>query len=87
MNLQHMCYYPLEVGGSESTNYGDYFWRPDISSGLRGLFALGNAGTGGNAGVSCFSGSLGPSVAWVDNGAALCEAAEDWDTEPFYVSA
>ena len=87
MNLQHMCYYPLEVGGSESTNYGDYFWRPDISSGLRGLFALGDAGNGGDAGVSCFNGGDGPSYAWVNYGAALCEAAEDWDTEPFYVSA
>ena len=55
-----------------------------LSSGLRGLMALGSANYGGHAGDGCLRGNNGPGNAWADNGAALCEAAEDWDTEPFW---
>lgn len=87
MILNRMCWYPSEVGGSETTWWADYFWRLTITSGLRCLFALGSAYHGGDAGVGCFHGSDAPSDAGVHSGAALCEAAEDWDTEPFYVAA
>ena len=42
-----------------------------LSSGLRGLLALGTANNGGNAGVGCLNGNNGPGNAWVNNGAAL----------------
>lgn len=85
MNLDNMCQFPLELGGSETTYYGDYLWRPNnLTSGLRGLLALGAANSGGNAGVGCFDGGIGPGLAWTGRGAALCEAVEDWDLEPFW---
>ena len=85
MNLAHMMMFPLEIGGSESTYYGDGIYRLNITSGLRGLIALGTAGHGGDAGSGCLSGGSGPGNAWAAGGAAVCEAAEDWDTEPFWV--
>ena len=85
-NLSKMCYFPLELGSSEGKCYSDYLWRDvNLTSGLRGLFALGSANSGGNAGVGCLFGYYGPEFAWSDRGAVLCEAAEDWDTEPFWV--
>ena len=85
MNLAHMMMFPLEIGGSESTYYGDGIYRLNITSGLRGLLALGAACYGGSAGSGCLFGSNGPGDAWADYGAAVCEAAEDWNTEPFWV--
>ena len=84
MSQKGLLMFPTEFGGSESTFFGDGFYHNGLTSGLRGLFALGHASSGGYAGVSCFNGSDGPSNAWVGGGAALCEAAEDWDTEPFW---
>ena len=84
-NLANMLLYPLEFGGSETTYYGDAMYYPKLSSGLRGLFALGYASAGGVAGVGRLYGSAGPSNAWAVSGAALCEAAEDWNTVPFWV--
>lgn len=76
--------FPTLFGGSESTFFADGFYHNGLTSGLRGLFALGTADYGGNAGVGCLNGNHGPGHAGVDDGAALCEAAEDWDTEPFW---
>ena len=84
-NLANMLLYPLEFGGSETTYYGDAMYYTKLSSGLRGLFALGHAGDGGMAGVGRLTGQTGPSGAWASRGAALCEAAEDWNTVPFWV--
>lgn len=84
MNLKGMLLFPTEFGASEKTYYCDGFYQPAITSGLRGLFALGSANSGGSAGVGCLSGNSGPGHAWAGYGAALCEAAEDWDTEPFW---
>ena len=84
MSQKGLLMFPTEFGGSESTFFGDGFCHNGITSGLRGLFALGAAHYGGVAGVGCLGGGSGPGDAWVGDGAALCEAAEDWDTEPFW---
>nr|DAQ70411.1 MAG TPA: hypothetical protein [Caudoviricetes sp.] len=42
-----------------------------LSSGLRGLIALGNADNGGNAGVGCLNGNNAPSNARTNIGAFL----------------
>ena len=71
MNLDNMNMFPLEFGASASTYYGDGFYHPAISSGLRGLLALGNADNGGNAGVGCLNGNNAPSNARTNIGAFL----------------
>ena len=85
MNLDNMNMFPLEFGASTSTYYGDGFYHPAITSGLRGLIALGIAGYGGNAGVGCLNGSGAPSNAWAGVGAFLCEAEEDWNMQAAWV--
>lgn len=70
--------FPTELGASETTYYCDGFYHSALTSGLRGLLALGAAGVG------CLIGDAAPSLAWTTRGAALCEAAEDWNTEPFW---
>ncbi len=84
MSQKGLLMFPTLFGGSESTFFADGFYHNGLTSGLRGLLALGSAGNGGYAGVGCLSGDNGPGYAWVSLGAALCEAAEDWDTEPFW---
>ena len=84
MSQKGLLMFPTLFGGSESTFFADGFYHNGLTSGLRGLLALGTAGYGGHAGVGCLNGNNGPGNAWVDCGAALCEAAEDWDTEPFW---
>ena len=85
MNLDNMNMFPLEFGASASTYYGDAFYHPAITSGLRGLIALGPAVNGGNAGVGCLAGNLAPSVAGANIGAFLCEAEEDWNMQAAWV--
>ena len=84
MNLQRMLLFPTELGGSEITYYGDGFYHAYLTSGLRGLLAFGTAFDGGHAGNGFLHGNFAPSLAWASRGGALCEAAEDWDTEPFW---
>ena len=84
MSQAKLLMFPTLFGGSESTFFADGFYHNGLTSGLCGLFALGTADSGGHAGVGCLDGYLGPGPAWVNGGAALCEAAEDWDTEPFW---
>ena len=84
MSQKGLLMFPTEFGGSESTFFSDGFYHNGLTSGLRGLLALGPADNGGVAGVGCLNGFTGPGNAWVSLGAALCEAAEDWDTEPFW---
>ena len=84
MNLQKMILFPTEFGGSDSTYYADGYVNDHSTSGVRGLAALGYAGGGGNAGDGCLRVGDGPSNAYAIFGAALCEAAEDWNTEPFW---
>lgn len=85
MNLDNMNMFPLEFGASGSTYYSDGFYHPAISSGLRGLVALGTADSGGYAGVGCLHGSYAPSSAWAFLGAFLCEAEEDWNMQAAWV--
>ena len=77
--------FPLEFGASTSTFYGDGFYHPAITSGLRGLLALGFADLGGYAGVGCLGGDYAPSNAWTSFGAFLCEAEEDWNMQAAWV--
>lgn len=86
MNLDNMNMFPLEFGGSERTYYGDGFYHNAVTSGFRGLLALGYASTGGCAGVGCLNGSNAPSTAGANFGAFLCEAEEDWDTQAVWVA-
>ena len=85
MNLDNMNMFPLEFGASASTFYGDGFYHPAITSGLRGLIALGYAGSGGSAGVGCLFGNDAPSTAGTLLGAFLCEAEEDWNMQAAWV--
>ena len=86
MNLDNMNMFPLEFGASERTYYGDGFYHNAVTSGFRGLFALGYASYGGYAGVGCLYGSLAPSYAGTLLGAFLCEAEEDWDMQAVWVA-
>ena len=86
MNLDNMNMFPLEFGGSERTYYGDGFYHNAVTSGFRGLIALGNAYNGGYAGVGCLYGYDAPSLARTNLGAFLCEAEEDWDTQAVWVA-
>ena len=86
MNLDNMNMFPLEFGGSERTYYGDGFYHNAVTSGFRGLIALGRASTGGYAGVGCLDGNYAPSNAGARIGAFLCEAEEDWDTQAVWVA-
>ena len=85
MNQTNLCMFPLELNGSASTYYCDGFYHGAYTSGLRGLLALGGAGSGSFAGSCCLAGDVAPSAANVNFGASLCEAAEDWDTQAFWV--
>ena len=85
MNLDNMNMFPLEFGASASTFYGDGFYHPAITSGLRGLLALGSAGFGGHAGVGCLNGNPAPSDPGTSFGAFLCEAEEDWNMQAAWV--
>ncbi|MCH3994281.1 MAG: hypothetical protein LKE54_04390 [Prevotella sp.] len=86
MNLEHLCLYPLSFGGSTATNYSDAFYGDGATSGLRALAALSYASNGSGAGPCALTGDDAPSDANGNFGAFLCEAAEDWDTTPFWVA-
>ena len=86
MNLDNLIMFPLEFGGSPSTYYSDGFYHPAITSGVRGLAAFCYASAGSAAGSCALAANLGLTVSYVDYGAFLCEADEDWDTEAFYVA-
>ena len=86
MNLDNMNMFPLEFGASERTYYGDGFYHNAVTSGFRGLLALGGAYRGGYAGVGCLGGDFAPSDARTSLGAFLCEAEEDWDMQAVWVA-
>ena len=86
MNLDNMNMFPLEFGASERTYYGDGFCHNAVTSGFRGLLALGSANFGGSAGVGCLLGNDAPSNAGSNIGAFLCEAEEDWDMQAVWVA-
>ena len=82
LNLSNLCNFPLEVGTTASTGYGDSYYNPAETSGLRGASRFGNADYGGNAGSVCLYGDRGPSDANAGYGVALCEFKEAFSTEP-----
>ena len=82
LNLSHLCNFPLEVGTTASTGYGDSYYNPATTSGLRGASRLGSAYYDDYAGSVYLSGSTAPSTADAYYGVALCEFKEAFTTEP-----
>lgn len=84
MNIKNLVMYPKELGGSASTFECDgAYLLKNTTTVVRGLGALARAHSGAYAGSGALFASYGPSVAYEAWGAFLCEAAEDWDSEPF----
>lgn len=78
----YACDFPLECGASSNTGYGDAYYCPGETSGLRGASRLGTASYGTNAGSVSLNGNLAPSAATANFGAVLCEFKEPMTTEP-----
>lgn len=84
--LKNLAFFPKEeLGGSGSTFYCDGYYNPALISGLRGALLLGDVGYGVNAGSVSISGGGLVTTDPADLGAFLCEWAEEFTTEPFYV--
>jgi hypothetical protein len=87
-SMDGMECYPTELGGTETTYYGDYLWNiSGITSGLRAVSRGASAYNGGNAGVSTVDVTDAPSHADAGIGVPLCEFAEEWPVEPTYYAA
>ena len=86
LNLGNLCNFPLEVGTTGTTGYGDSYYNPAATSGLRGASRLGIASVGGDAGSVYLHGGDGPSDAFANCGVALCEFKEAFSTEPSLAS-
>lgn len=86
LNLGNLCNFPLEVGTTATTGYGDSYYNPAATSGLRGASRLGSAGNGDHAGSVSLNGSYAPSNASAHFGVALCEFKEAFSTEPSLAS-
>lgn len=86
LNLSNLCNFPLEVGTTSTTGYGDSYYTPAATSGLRGACRLGAAGDAGHAGSVCLGGNLVPSHARALCGVSLCEFKEAFSTEPSLVA-
>lgn len=85
-NLEYACDFPLECGASATTGYGDAYYCPAVTSGLRGAYRLGIASSGAYAGSVYLFGYIAPSAATASYGAVLCEFKEPMTTEPQWVS-
>ena len=85
-NLEYACDFPLEVGASSTTGYGDGYYNPASASGLRGASRLGHAYDGGHAGSVSLIGSDAPTTADAGCGVVLCELREAMNTKPEWVS-
>lgn len=85
-NLEYLTNFPISLGGSATTGYGDGYYNPAATSGLRGACRLGFAYYGGTAGSVSLGGDLGPSSASAYYGVALCEFKEAFITEPSLAS-
>ncbi len=85
-NLEFACDFPLKIGASSTTGYGDSYYNPAITSGLRGVSRLGPADYGGTAGSVCFVGSVAPADALAYYGVVLCELREAMNTKPEWVA-
>ena len=82
VNLANLCGFPLENGGSGSTGYGDGYYNPYATSGLRGAYRLGLADYGDAAGSVSLNGHVGPSDTYASYGVVLCEFKDAFSTEP-----
>lgn len=86
--MKNLAFFPgVELGGSVSTFFCDGYYNPHVNSGLRAADLLGNAYAGGYAGSLFLFGNDGVSGATAFLGAALCEWAEAFTTEPFWCEA
>lgn len=85
-NLQYACDYPLECGASATTGYGDAYYCPAQTSGLRGASRLGHANNGDYAGSVYLAGNHAPTNAFARFGVVLCELREAMSTKPEWVS-
>ena len=86
--MNNLSFFPgRELGASSSTFYCDGYYNPAATSGLRGAVLLGDADHGDNAGSLCLDGHYGVGAANAFWGAFLCEWAEEFSTEPFFVQA
>ena len=86
LHLGNLCNFPLEVGTTATTGYGDSYYNPAATSGLRGASRLGYANNAGDAGSVYLYGSYAPSHALANFGVALCEFKEAFSTEPSLAS-
>lgn len=86
LNLGNLCNFPLEVGTTATTGYGDSYYNPAATSGLRGASRLGYAVNGDYAGSVYLLGGNAPSDANARCGVALCEFKEAFSTEPSLAS-
>ena len=83
--LKNLSFFPgSELGGSASTFYGDGYYNPAATDGLRAAYLLGRASNGDVAGSLSLSGSDAVSNAAAHLGAFLCEWAEAFTTEPIW---
>ena len=86
MVMKNLVFYPDTLGASGSTGFGDgQFLEASTVSGVRGLLALAGADNGGDAGSFALNANFAPSLASVNCGAFLGEAAADWNAEPTWV--
>ena len=85
-NLEYACDFPLQVGASSTTGYGDGYYNPAVTSGLRGAYRFGGANYGDSAGSVCLNGVDAPTVASAGYGVVLCELREPMSTKPEWVS-
>ena len=85
-NLEFACDFPLKIGASSTTGYGDSYYNPAVTSGLRGVSRLGGADHGGYAGSVYFYGLSAPTHASAYCGVVLCELREAMNTKPEWVA-
>lgn len=86
LNLSNLCNFPLEIGTTSATGYGDSYYNPAATSGFRGASRFGHAGAGDHAGSVCLAGYFAPTAAYAYCGVSLCEFKEAFSTEPSLVA-
>ena len=85
-NLEFACDFPLKIGASSTTGYGDSYYNPASTSGLRGAYRFGDAYYGDNAGSVYLNGFTAPTGASASYGVVLCELREAMNTKPEWVA-
>ena len=70
-NLEDACDFPLQIGASSTTGYGDGYYNPAVTSGLRGASRFGGAVSGDNAGSVYLNGNNAPTNANANYGVVL----------------